>query len=226
MKRSVFRRALPFLLMLCTFCGLTSCGAGEGLLARLGFDTHNYRGEKTLAVHDPDSEIAQSLASLMGSLSVNSPFLSPFSGAREAAQACRDAVLNQMLEQSYARYAGNTVLLAKAAEAYPQMQIHVLIPADDFEAVIYAQFGGSEKITNKNGTLFRYLEKIDAYTTAAGPLSSAVVTEVIRCEETERTYRLTFRNSLEETKSPQYFALLIKRDDGTFYIRELSEAGK
>ena len=226
MKRSVFRRALPFLLVLCTLFPLTSCGAAEGLLSRLGFDTHNYRGEKTIATHPPDSEAAQTLRELVGSLSVNSPFLIPFSGAREAAQAYRDAILNQMLEQSYARYAGNTVLLAKAAEEYPRMQINVLIPADNFEAVVYARFGGSEKITNKDGGLFRYLDKIDAYTTAASPQSSAVVTEILTCEETERTYRLTFRNSLDDAVSPTYFALIIKRNDGTLYIRELSESGK
>lgn len=226
MKRSVFRRALPFLLVLCTLLPLTSCGAAERLLSRLGFDTHNYRGEKTLVDHEPDSETAQSLASLMGSLSVNSPFLTPFSGAKEAAQACRDAILNRMLEQSYARYVGNAVLLAKAAEAYPQMQINVLIPADDFEAVVYADFGGSEKIANKDGAMFRYLEKIDAYTTAASPQPSAVVTKVLSCEETERTYRLIFRNFLDGAESPAYFALIIKREDGTLYIRELSEAAK
>lgn len=225
-KRSVFRKALPFLLLLCTLFPLTSCGAAEGLLSRLGFDTHNYRGEKTTASHAPDSETARTLAELMRSLSVNSPFLTPFSGAREAAQSCRDAVLNRMLEQSYARYAGNTVLLAKAAQAYPHMQINVLIPADDFEAEVYARFGGSEKITNRDGVLFRYLDKIDAYTTAASPQLSAVVTEILTCEETERTYRLTFRNSLDDAESPVYFALIIKRDDGTLYIRELIESGK
>jgi len=226
MKRSVFRRALPFLLLLCTLFPLTSCGAAEGLLSRLGFDTHNYRGEKTIADHAPDSEAAQVLTELVRTLSVNSPSLTLFSGAREAAQSCRDAILNRMLEESYARYAGNTVLLSKAAEAYPRMQINVLIPADDFEAVVYARFGGSEKITNKDGALFRYLDKIDAYTTASGPLTSEVVTQILSCEETERTYRLTFRNSLDDTVSPVYFALIIKRNDGTLYIRELSESGK
>lgn len=225
-KRSVFRRALPFFLMLWSLVSLSSCAAAEGLLSRLGFDTHNYRGEKTLATHAPDGETAQSLAALMGPLSVNSPYLTPFSGAREAAQACRDAILNRMLEESYARYAGNTALLAEAAQAYPQMQIHVLIPADDFEAVVYADFGGSEKLVNRDGGMFRYLDKIDAYTTAASPQPSDVHTEVLTCEETERTYRLTFRNTLDDVVSPDYFALIIKREDGTLYISELSEAGK
>lgn len=221
-KRSVFRRALPlFMLMLV----LTSCNAAEGMMSKLGFDTHNYRGEKTLATHIPDSETARKLAEMMGALSVNSPYLSPFSGAKEAAQVCRDAILNRMLAESYARYAGNTALLTKAAQSYPQMQISVLIPADDFESVVYATFGGSEKITNKNGEMFRYLDKIDAYTTAASPQQSSVVTTVTLCEETERTYRIRFRNTLGDVVSPEYFALIIKRDDGTMYVRSLEIVG-
>lgn len=217
-KRSVFRRALLLFIALFMF---SSCNAAEGMMAKLGFDTHNYRGEKTLATHIPDSETARELAEMMSELSVNSPYLSPFSGAKEAAQVCRDAVLNRMLAENYARYAGNTVLLTKAAQFYPQMQISVLIPADDFESVIYATFGGSEKITNKSGEIFRYLDKIDAYTTAASPQQSSVVTAVTLCEETARTYRIRFRNTLGDVVSPEYFALIIKRDDGTLYVRSL-----
>ena len=220
-KRSVFRRALPFFILLTAVCTMTSCQAAEGLMSRLGFDTHNYRGERAIATHMPDSEIAAELAEMVNALGLHSPYLTPFSGAKEAAQVCRDAVLNRMLSENYARYAGNTALLAEAAQAYPQMQISVLIPADDFEAVIYASFGGSEKITNKNGEMFRYLDKIDSYTTAASPQKSDVVTTVTFCEETEKTYRLHFRNTLGEVVSPEYFALIIKRDDGTVYIRSL-----
>lgn len=224
MKRSVFRRALPFLLCVCTCFLLPSCAAAEGVMSRLGFDMHNYRGEKTLSTHDPDSETAATLAALIRPLIVNTPLLSSFSGAAEAADVCRDAILNHMLEDGYARYAGNPTLLSIAAESYPQLQINVLIPADDFEAVVYATFGGSEKITNRSSDLFRYLEKIDAYTTAVSLQPTAVEITVIRCEETERTYRLYFSNTLDEVTSPEYFALFIKRDDGTLYIRELSEA--
>ena len=224
-KRSVFRRALPFFMLVAAVCVLTSCNAAEGVMSRLGFDTHNYRGEKTLATHMPDSEVARELAAMMNALSVHSPYLTPFSGAKEAAQVCRDAVLNRMLSENYARYAGNTLLLAKAAQAYPQMQISVLIPADDFESIVYASFGGSEKITNKDGDMFRYLDKIDAYTTAASPQRGEVVTTVTFCEETERTYRLRFRNSLGDVISPEYFALIIRREDGSLYIRSLEETG-
>ncbi len=220
MKRITKRAALPLLFLL--LLSLGGCAA-EGLLSRLGFDTHNYRGEPTLAVLDENGEEARRLAALTRTLTVNTPRLTPFSGAKEAAEACRDAVLNRMLEESYAQYAGNRALIERAAEAYPQMQISVLIPAADFEAVIYATFGGSEKVTNKSGALFQYLDKIDAYTTAANPQPSEVTVTVVRLEETERTYRLWFRNSLDGVTSPEYFALIVRREDGSLYFRELSE---
>lgn len=219
-KKSVFRRAL-LLLLTVSILSLTACG--EGLMATLGFDTHDYYGEKVITVHETDSEIARQLSEMTRTLTVNSPLLTPFSGAKEAADACRDAVLGQMLGKDYARYAGNTTELKKAEEAYPGMQISVLIPADDFESVIYAIFGGSEKITNKNGELFLYLDRVRAYTTALPPVESEVVTTVLACEETARTYRIRFVNTLGDVVSPTYFALLIKREDGSLYFASLSE---
>lgn len=226
LKRSVFQRARLLVFCVLLVFPLASCGAAENLLGRLGFDTHDYRGEKLLRAHAPDSETALSLAAMMRQLSVNSPILTPFSGAREAADACRDGVLNQLLETGYAQYAGNRALLSRASDAYPQLQVSVLIPASDFETKVYASFGGSERVVNKSGTMFRYLDKIDAYTTAAMPQPSSVVTTVLRCEETERTYRLTFENSLDGVVSPAYFALIIKREDGSLYIRSLETAKK
>lgn len=219
-KRSVFRRGL---LLLLSFAILSLTACGEGLMDRLGFDTHDYLGEPVVTVHENDGDTARQLADMTRTLTVNSPILTPFSGAKEAADACRDAVLGQMLGEDYARYAGNSVMLEKAEEAYPGMQISVLIPADDFESVIYATFGGSEKITNKNGALFSYLDRVRAYTTAMPPVESEVVTTVLSCEETARTYRIRFVNTLDDVVSPTYFALLIKREDGSLYFASLSE---
>lgn len=219
MKKAVFRTVLLFVLLWQVLL-FSSCT--EGLMARLGFDTHDYRGEKVLLTHPADSELATELAGMTRTLTVASPILTPFSGTKEAATVCRDAVLNHMLGESFARYAGNAELLAKAEEAYPHMQLTVLIPAGDFEKVIYATFGGREKIANKSGKLFTYLEKADAYTTAAAPLQSEVITRVVRLEETERTYRLYFVNTLGEITSPTYCALIIRREDGSMYFSELT----
>ena len=136
--------------------------------------------------------------------------------------SCRDAVLYHMLRARYAQYAGNAALIDKAAAAYPQMQLTVVIPEREFEKEVYALFGGREKITNKSGKLFTYLEKANAYTTAVGTIDSEVVTTVVRLEETERTYRLYFVNTLGEITSPTYCALIIRRKDGTMYFSELA----
>jgi len=224
MNRSVFRSALLLFLCIASLLPLSSCGQ-DGLMHTLGFDTHNYRGEKVIAVHAPDSTVVQSLLPLIDILNVSSPYLKPFSGPKEAAETCRDAILARMLEDSYAKYAGNTALLNKAAQDYPHLQLNIIIPADDFEAVVYATFGGSEKISNRNGEhFFRYLSEIDAYTTVGTLQQNTVETTVLSCEETERTYRLTFRRKAGETVSPPYCALLIKREDGTVYIKELTDA--
>lgn len=220
-KISVLRKVL-LLLLAFPMLFLTACG--EGLMAKLGFDTHDYRGEKVLAVHEPDSEIARTLAEMTRTLTVASPLLPSFSGAKEAADVCRDAVLNHMLKTGYAQYAGNGALLKKAAEAYPQMQLSILIPAEDFASTVYESFGGREKITNKSGAMFRYLDKVAAYTTAALPVNSEVEIRVTLLEETERTYRLYFVNTLDTVTSPEYFALIIKREDGSLYFSELSES--
>ncbi len=221
MKKRVLCTVLLFVLLLQTVL-LTSCAAGERLMARLGFDTHDYRGESVIRTHAADSEIAVTLAEMTRSLTVSSPILTPFSGTKEAAEVCRDAVLRHMLLENYAQYAGNTVLLEKAAAAYPQMQLTVLIPVGDFEKVVYATFGGREKITNGDGELFTYLEKADAYTTAAPISDSEVEITVLRLEETERTYRLYFSSALGEITSPTYCALIIRREDGTMYFSELT----
>ncbi len=220
MKNFFFRTCLLFLLSF-SMLFLSSCG--EGLAARLGFDTHDYGGEPVQNRHDPLGKVAAELLDLTAVLSLETPVLTPFAGAKEAADAYRDEVLSQMLSQYYARYAGNEALLSKAAAAYPGMQLHVLIPAEDFESVVYATFGGSEKVVNRDGERFLYLEKIRAYTTAAPLPEGGVESRVLRLEETERTYRLYFENRRGEITSPAYFALLIKREDGSLYIAELRE---
>ena len=41
--------------------------------------------------------------------------------------------------------------------------------------------------------------------------------------ETENTYVCTFTCAMNESVSPTYRLLLMKRDDGTFYIKSLKE---
>lgn len=189
----------------------------------LGFDTHDYLGEEVTETHAPESDISLELAEMTRMLSISSPLLPVFSGAKEAVSSSRDAILNYMLNENYAKYTGNVSLLTSAAEKYPQYNINTLIPAGDFENIVYKAFGGNEKITHKDGKIFKYLDKADAYTSLGQPVKNEIEITVISCAETERTYRLTVKNKLDGIESPEYIILIIKRADGIKYIKSVAE---
>lgn len=202
----------------------TSCAdnaAFEKFMNFLGFDTHDYLGEEVIALHEPDSEISVELAEMTRMLSISSPNIPVFSGTKEAASNSRDAILNYMLNTNYAKYTGNTSLLTAASEKYPQYHISTLIPAKDFENTVYKTFGGKEKITHKDGDIFKYLDKVEAYTSIGQPMQNEMEIIVIKCEESENTYRVTIKNKLDGKESPEYYILIIKRSDGTKYIKSI-----
>jgi hypothetical protein len=218
------RRAVSALLMLAICAMLCSC-ATESLLSNLGFDTHDYASEPTLTVCDADSETGQSIAAMLRILYVDSPYLTSFKGVGDAVELYKDSVLNYMVSYDYAKYTG-TSLIDEASKAYPHMTITTMIPAEDFENTMYTYFGGSEKIINSNGRIFSYLDKVDGYTPVTKPQTTRVVTEIRSIEETENTYRVVFVNRLDDEISPEYFTVIIKRDDGTAYFSVLRENRK
>lgn len=200
---------------------LTSCALGDTILSALGFDTYDYEGESVTAYLEADDAKVAELSEAVKMLSVNTPFLYEFEKSSKAVSRCSDALLNYMLCTSFSKYTGNPELLEGAVKEYPELQILSLIPGEDYENFVYTYFGGDVKLTHKSGTLFTYLERADAYSALTVPIENNVVVNVISCEETERTYRLTFRNSLDDIVSPVYRALIVKREDGSFYFRSL-----
>lgn len=204
------------------FLCLSGCAARE-FLATLGFDTHDYEGEKVTKAYDSDSELAAELAEAVKILTVNSADIPEFKGTSEAAALCRDSVLNYMYNSRYAKYTGNITLLDEAAKVYPQMKFSVIIPADDFSNTFYKYFGGKEKVENKSGKMFEYLSGVDSYITAAQPQKNCMEPAVISLEETENTYRLTFDTYADGKKEGSYFALIIKRADESYYFREVKK---
>lgn len=209
--------------MLVALMMLSSCSAAESFMSSLGFDMHDYSGEAVTAEHTADSDISLRLADMVQMLLLNTPYLEPFSKMSEALDIYRDAVLNYMLGEEYAKYSGNLTLLDSAAREYPQLVITTAIPVSDFEAVMYRCFGGSDKVTNRDGKYFTYLDKISAYTAVSGVITSSVEVTVTECVETKNTYRLTFYNTLGSSVSPEYTAMIIKREDGTLYFKSLTE---
>lgn len=201
---------------------LSSCGARE-FLSTLGFDTHDYEGEELVETYGADSEKAEELTDMLEILTINTPILVPFDGAKEAMEFYRDSVLNYMLNKDYSKYTGNITLMDQVRDAYPQMQISAIIPAEDFENTVYTYFGGKQKIKNITSTLFVYLEKVSAYITVAQPQENIIQYNIQKIEETQNTYRIYFTCSLYDEISPMYKTLIIKREDGNAYFRYLKE---
>lgn len=178
MYRNIVKKSVLLFLPLILF---SSCGARD-FLSTLGFDTHDYEGEEILETYGADNEKAEALLEMLKILTICSPILEPFEGAREAMEFYRDSVLNYMLNTDYSKYTGNITLLDQVQEAYPQIQIAAIIPAEDFENTVYTYFGGKQKIKNVTSTLFVYLEKVGVYTTVTGPQENIVQYNVQKIE--------------------------------------------
>lgn len=217
------RKIVCVLAVILMMAGLTSCGMNE-FFATLGFDTHDYEGEKIIAAHSPQSEIGEELADMVKILSINSATIPEFDGTTQAIECCRDAILNRMYSDNFARYAGNPTLIGDAEEIYPELNFSVVIPADDFENIAYKYFGGKEKITNKSGLKYEYVDGINGYITASKPVAWSVDIDVTKVEETENTFRLSFTCSEEGKNTHSYFALIIKRPDDSLYFKFIRKA--
>ena len=214
MKKKRILLLLPALcLMLC------SCT----LLDQLGFDTYDYMSEPVRQTYSPDSETARTLEDLLTILITDSPELPTFEHMGDAIREYRDAVLTWMLKSSYTKYSGNTRLIEAAERYYPEYHITQIIPESEFEAAMYRYFGGDVKITHRDGERFYYLSKVNAYVSPVMPEDSGLRPRITEIGETEKTWRIRFRVVSEdgEETSDEYFALVIKREDGTLYIKKL-----
>ncbi len=204
---------------LCAFI-LSSCGIAQ----KLGFDTYDYMSESVIDTHDTEGNTAEILSELLGILITDSTELATFDNMNDAIKEYRDAVLTYMLEANYLKYSGNTEMIARAVKEYPEYNITQIIPQGEFEATMYRYFGGNVKITHRDGSKFKYLSKVGAYISPVIPSESNLTTDITHIGETEKTYRVKFRVISDESKSEEYFALIIKRDDSTMYIKKLLKA--
>lgn len=207
---------LPALMVLFTSCAL---------LDQLGFDTYDYMSEPVQRSVPTDGEESAELEALLGILITDSEQLPTFERMGDAIREYRDAVLTWMLKSSYTKYSGNTALIHKAEQAYPEYHITQIIPEGEFEATMYRCFGGDVKITHKNGERFFYLPKVNAYISPVMPEDSGLRARIVSIDETNRTWRVRFQVLPEDGEADRdtvtYFALVIKREDGTLYIKKL-----
>ena len=197
---------------------LTSCR----LIDKLGFDTYDYMSESVTSTHGTEGELADELGGLVGILITDSPTLETFTDMGGAIKNYRDEVLTYMLETGYSKYPGNTALIEEAEEEYPQYHITQIIPESEFEATMYRVFGGSVKLTHKSSERFEYLDRVGAYISPVMFDKSDLSADITYIGETDKTYRVRFYVAADgERLSDEYFALIIKRDDGTLYIKKL-----
>lgn len=213
------RKKLFASVVFCIFV-LTSCSLAD----KLGFDTYDYMGEQVVKTHDINGKCAGMINEMLDVLITDKTVLPTFDKMNEAINEYRDAVLIYMLQEGYAKYSGNTELIEKAAAEYPEYTISQIIPVSEFEATMYRYFGGDVKITHRDGERFKYLPKVGAYISPAVTESAELTPEITELCETEKTYRVRFRvlsPSPDSVESKEYFALIIKRDDGTLYFKKL-----
>lgn len=195
---------------------LASCS----LLDQLGFDTYDYMSEE-ITGYVTDEETEAVIAGLLDIVVTDSLDLDTFSDMSDAIKLYSDAVLTYMLETEYAKYSGNTALLEKAEKNYPELSVTQLIPENDFESMMYRCFGGNVKINHHDTNRFRYLPKVSAYTSVASFVPTGYNPLIKEIAETDRTYRVRFTVTDGENESKEYFALIIRRDDGTHYFKKL-----
>lgn len=213
----------------CLFCAallsFTSCSGGEGtvynsVMTMLGFDMNDYENEAAIRFPEKGDEIYETVEGIVSILVYDSVYLSEFETTRDAASGNIDAILNYMLKTSYSAYSGNSELLKEAEEVYPQYHITTLIPQEDYESYVYRYFGGDSSVQHASSARFTFLTKLNAYTTTGQPVTSDVTVDVTSCVETAHTYRVEF--SLEKgNESENYTAMIMKREDGTLYMKHL-----
>ena len=203
-------------LLLCTLCG---CSVYDVL----GIDTHNYAAEPSLGTLDTEGPIAKEIRTSVSMMFRNSPHLSAFESPAEAAELYRDGILCFILERNYSKYNANTELIAKTRELYPTYEITTVIPALDFESTVYRYFGGSTSVDNRSTDLFTYLGKVDAYISVGIGVDNRAEIVFSELYETENTYVCTFTTRMHEAEGGPYRLLCMKREDGTFYMKSLTE---
>lgn len=209
------------LLTVALFLCLSLCSCS--LYDLLGIDTHDYAAEPMTETLATDGEVAKELCDMITMMVQNTPHLSAFDAPNEAAELYRNGILCAILERNYSKYNANTDLIAKTKELYPAYEITTVIPAVDFESTVYRYFGGSTSVDNRSTDLFIYLDKVDAYISVGIGVDNAAEVAIGELYATENTYVCTFTVEMHDTAAGPYRLLCLRRTDGTFYMKTLTE---
>lgn len=218
MNRRAASAAALLTLLLFVCAALSGCGLYE----LLGIDTHDYESEARIGTLPDDSEVADEICGMLSMLFQNTPYLTPFDSPATAAKLYRDGILCAVLGSNYAKYNANNDLIGETRRLYPTLEITTVIPAVDFESTVYRCFGGTASVSNASTPLFTYLDRVDAYVSAGIGVDNTAAVTITELYETENTYVCRFFAVMNGEISDTYRLLLMKRDDGTFYMRKLT----
>ena len=218
MNRRTARAAAIVLLLLLVCASLSGCGLYE----LLGIDTHDYESEPRLNTLPADGETAIEICDMLSMLFQNTPYLTSFDSPSAAAKLYRNGILCAVLGSNYPKYNANNDLIGEARRLYPTLEITTVIPAVDFESTVYRYFGGTASVSNASTPLFTYLDRVDAYISSGIGVDNAAAVTITELYETENTYVCRFFAAMNGETSDTYRLLLMKRADGTFYMRKLT----
>lgn len=218
------RKSSLFLLLFLTSALLVSCTAGTNSVwfrSVLGTDVAAYRAEPVINTLDPESDEALALSDTLENFLSGTVYLKEFRNGNQAARIYRDELLNSLMRRNYPSYVGNPALNAAVNTAYPHITTSVLIPQGDFEAVVSHCLGLSS-VSNGNGKSFSYLPRAACYIPPQQARALTVRLSISSLEESENTYRLSFRLEDAEGQSACYCAMFVKRDGGSPYLKSLT----
>lgn len=176
-----------------------------------------YLAEEITGKVEEGSEEWKMISDMLGMLTVDSAVIPEFDSMKESTELFRDSLLNYLCCKNYSKYAGNVEMIEKVKNVYPDFDGVAVISSGEFENEMYRAFGGKVKLTHGSTELFTHLDEVGVYVPVTAPIEGGVDITLLSVNETKNTYRLEFYCEADEFYA-EYFAMLVKREDGSCYF--------
>lgn len=181
----------------------------------------NFLNEPIIAEHGAEHSFGEEFKRIISVISYNGVELASFSDPKTVSEQYRDRILSYLVNTGYSKYTGNSAKIKEAEKKYPKMRISVLVPIEDFEYMVYSNFGGAKNVSHRGDAVFTYLPKVEGYTAVGQVSASAATVELVNVKETQNTFIVSFYTCFGGTYSPLYRGVFVKREDGTVYLGKL-----
>lgn len=205
---------------------LSSCAVYNGICSLLGFDRKNYTKQEInyyidLNTDEKDEiELLKCLTDEMEYL-LCAEQITPFDGSDSPVEYYNDALLDGMASKYYSKYSANDELFSLLAESYPELNVSVLVPAEDYENTVYRVFGGYEKVKHSSTARYTYLDKINAYLLIGKQKNCNVEVKILSVGVCDDTYRMNAELYSENTLVGEYTVVFRMREEKEPYIYAL-----